>query len=219
MSTPINPSPEADPHEAGLYRRAYGLKEHEVKGFYSEWAATYDTELINGKGYAMPGRCRDAFVRHIDNRDSTILDIGCGTGLLATRLAAVGFVTIDGIDYSPEMLDQERQTGVYRSLFQADVNERLDFDDGEYDVVTAMGIFSFGHVYATALDALCRILRPSGHLIIGINDPFYEEGSVVAKLAELEQVGTLQIVQREHGPHMTASDVHGWVIVATKRAT
>lgn len=200
-------------HDGGLYKKAYTIQEHEVKDFYAEWAATYDEELIGGKGYALPGRCADAFDRHVRDRSARIMDIGCGTGLLASRLADLGFGTIDGIDYSPEMLEQAEGTGAYRGLFAADVNEPLEFDDGAYDAVAAMGVFSFFHVKANALDEMLRIIVPGGHLIIGVNDPFYDEGSLVAKLGELETAGSLSIVEKLHGPHMPASGVEGWVIV------
>jgi len=199
-----------------FYERAYDIEEHETKGFYAEWAATYDEELVGGRGYAMPGRCAAAFTSHVTDRSVPVIDLGCGTGLLGARLAELGHTSIDGIDYSPEMLEQATKTGAYRSLWSADLNQPLDIADGTYGAVAVMGVFSFGHVYAAALDEFRRILAPGGQLVIGVNEVFVDEGSLVAKLGQMEADGLLDVHVREYGAHMPASDVNGWVYVAER---
>lgn len=207
---------DTDRPVSSFYERAYTIGEHETKDFYSEWAATYDEELVDGRGYAMPARCRAAFDAHVTDRSTPVIDLGCGTGLLGRELADLGFETIDGIDYSPEMIGQARATGIYRDLWSADLNEPLDIADGAYGAVAAMGVFSFGHVYADALDEMCRIITPGGALIIGVNEVFVNENTLVPKLEQLESDGVISLDVREHGAHMPASDVNGWVFVATR---
>lgn len=203
--------------EEGLYHRAYDLVDGETQAFYAEWAATYDEELVGGKGYALPARCSNAFARHVRDRSTNVVDLGCGTGLLGSRLSALGFSTIDGIDYSPEMLERARETGAYRSLWSADLNEPLDIPDGTYGAAAVMGVFSFAHVYAGALDEMRRILRPDGALVIGVNEVFVDEGSLVAKLDDLCDAGLLELVEQDYGDHMPASGVNGWVYVLRRR--
>ncbi|MEO0492312.1 MAG: class I SAM-dependent methyltransferase [Actinomycetota bacterium] len=198
-----------------FYERAYSIEGHETKDFYAQWAATYDEELVGGRGYAMPGRCEDAFATHVDP-SASVLDLGCGTGLLAVRLAAVGHTIIDGIDYSPEMLAEAEKTGAYRRLWAADLNEPLDLPDATYGAVAAMGMFSFGHVEPAALDEFRRVLVPGGQLIIGVNEVYNAEGSLVAKLDQMEHDGELDVHVREYGAHMPASEVNGWVYVAQR---
>lgn len=199
-----------------FYEKAYGIEEHQTRDFYAQWAATYDEELVAGRGYAMPARCRDAFARHVEDTTTPIVDLGCGTGLLGRELHRVGFTTIDGIDYSPEMLAQAAGLGIYRELRSADLNDPLDIDDGAYGAVAAMGVFSFGHVYAEALDEMCRVLVPGGHLVIGVNEVFVAEGTLVPKLESLERAGLIEILARDYGAHMPASDVNGWIFVARR---
>lgn len=206
---------DADEPET-FYERAYEIEEHETKGFYAEWAATYDEELIGGRGYAMPGRCAAAFAAHVRDREAPAIDLGCGTGLLGSRLRELGHTTIDGIDYSPEMLAQAERTGAYRSLWSADLNEPLAIDDGAYGSVAIMGVFSFGHVYPAALDEFRRILAPGGQMVVGVNEVFVDEGSLLTKLDQMEADGLLDIHVREYGDHMPASGVNGWVYVARR---
>ncbi|MEM9202326.1 MAG: class I SAM-dependent methyltransferase [Actinomycetota bacterium] len=198
-----------------FYERAYTIADDETKEFYAQWAATYDEELVGGRGYAMPGRCADAFARHVDPAAS-VLDLGCGTGLLAARLHEHGHETIDGIDYSPEMLAEAAKTGVYRRLWAADLNEPLELADAAYDAVAAMGMFSFGHVDPAALDEFRRVLAPEGALVIGVNEVYNAEGSLVAKLDQMHADGLLDVHVREYGAHMPASEVNGWVYVARR---
>ncbi|MEM8708502.1 MAG: class I SAM-dependent methyltransferase [Actinomycetota bacterium] len=203
---------EGDESET-FYERAYSIEEHETKDFYAQWAATYDEELVGGRGYAMPGRCADAFSTHVDP-SAAVLDLGCGTGLLAGRLARLGHDTIDGIDYSPEMLAEAEKLGVYRHLWALDLNEPLDLADGAYGAVAAMGMFSFGHVDPASLDEFRRVLAPGGQLVIGVNEVYNAEGSLVAKLDQMEADGLLDVHVREYGAHMPASEVNGWVYIA-----
>ena len=50
------------------------------------------------------------------SKDSPILDMGWGTGLVAVQLVKKGFTTIDGIDASTGMLDYAREKELYRNL-------------------------------------------------------------------------------------------------------
>ncbi len=208
---------DAERPVSSFYERAYTIEEHETKDFYSAWAATYDEELVEGRAYAMPARCRAAFDAHVVDRRTPVIDLGCGTGLLGRELAELGFETIDGIDYSPEMIERAHATGIYRDLWSADLNEPLDIVDGAYGAAAAMGVFSFGHVYADALDEICRIITPGGTLIIGVNEVFVNENTLVPKLEQLDADGIISLDLREHGAHMPVSGVDGWVFVATRR--
>ena len=114
------------------------------------------------------------------------------------------------------MIKQAQSIGIYRDLWSADLNDPLDIADGAYGAVAAMGVFSFGHVYADALDEICRIITPGGRLIIGVNEVFVNDDTLVPKLERLEADGVLTLDVREYGAHMPASEVNGWVFVATR---
>ncbi|MEK6204583.1 MAG: methyltransferase type 11, partial [Amylibacter sp.] len=70
--------------------RAYDLSSvDETQKFYSDWAATYDAEILEN-GYATPERCAKALAGFAPEQDFAVLDIGCGTGLSGKYLAAAG---------------------------------------------------------------------------------------------------------------------------------
>ena len=189
----------------------------ETRDLYDRWAETYDTELVAENDYAQPQRSAEMLARYLQDRDAEILDVGCGTGLSGGALSEAGYRTIDGCDFSPGMLAKARGTGLYRRLFEADLNAPpLDADDGAYGAAVAVGVFSFSHVHPDALDEILRVLAPGAPLIVGLNEHFFDEGTMTAKLSALAAAGRIDPLAEEHGAHIRGTGVTGWVIAVRK---
>ena len=208
------------PPDDRFLKSAYQVRStDETRDLYDRWAASYDTELIAENDYAQPRRCAEMLVRWLDDRQAEILDIGCGTGLGAAALAQAGYRTIDGCDLSSGMLARARETGLYRRLFTADLNvPPLDAAEGRYGAAVAVGVFSFSHVRPDAVDEILRVLAPGAPLVIGLNAQFYDEGTLSAKLAALVDAGRIDRLAEEHGDHIPAAGLTGWVIAIRKAA-
>ena len=203
--------------DENFFEIAYTLKNtSETRAMYDRWAEVYDRDLSNGE-YQQPARCAATLASRLEENDAKILDVGCGTGLSGLALKNSGYTTIDGCDLSQGMLDKAGELGIYRRLFACDLNQPpLDVKDGTYDALTAVGVFSFGHIMPDAVDELLRVTRPGGFIIIGLNDHYYEEGSLTQKLEALQSNGLLEIIKREHGDHIPANDLKGWVLTLRK---
>ncbi|MBX3084534.1 MAG: class I SAM-dependent methyltransferase [Anaerolineae bacterium] len=99
-------------------------------------------------------------------RPSRVLDLGCGPGLYASRLAALGHQCV-GIDFSPASIDYARQQRSDVTYIQADVRE-ADFGTG-FDL--AMMLYGEINTF-TPTDAQCIIdkalaaLKPGGALLL-----------------------------------------------------
>ncbi|MEP1443161.1 MAG: class I SAM-dependent methyltransferase [Hyphomicrobiales bacterium] len=183
----------------------------ETYNMYEAWADTYDSELVEN-GYQQPIRCAHA-LKTIMPEASSILDIGCGTGLSGDALKKAGFSNIDGCDFSPAMLEKAKHTNAYNRLFQADLNKPpLSVADRAYDAVTVVGVFSMQHVKVEAMDDLLRTVRPGGAMVIGLNDKFYRQGNLCAKLDALAVLGRISQIGHEHGEHIPDIGLTGWVI-------
>ena len=108
------------------------------------------------------------------------LDIGCGTGLLAARLATRGF-RVTGIDHSEAMLELARARLLGGALdarvtLQTGDVRALPFDDETFDLVTCTGVLHHLPAIDRALVEAHRVLRPKGVLCIaepcrGTNPP------------------------------------------------
>lgn len=179
--------------------RARGLSgESEVRAYYDRWAVSYDRDVYDALGFTGPDHLAAATVGHVDPQ-ATVLDVGCGTGIVGERLAGHGFVTIDGLDISGAMLKVARHkmagdAPVYRDLIEADLNQPLNIDDGRYDAVVSAGTFVSGHVDATALRELVRITRHNGTLVFTVADSHWEPGGFGAVLPALVESGQVEVI-------------------------
>lgn len=189
----------------------------ETRQHYDDWAETYDEELTEN-AYATPARSLAALQPLMSNRDAEILDVGCGTGLFGRQLSNDGYSTIDGCDFSTGMLDRAEQTGLYRQLFQANLNQPPLMVDGKelasdsYDAAGVVGVFSFGHVEAMAVDEIIRVVRPGGVIVIGLNDKYWNEGSLRDRLSELVTAKAISMLGQQSGAHLPGTGLDGQVI-------
>jgi SAM-dependent methyltransferase len=101
----------------------------------------------------------------------TILELGCGTGNDAARLAGEGYL-VTAIDLSAEAIRQAtaRFSSVARFMV-ADMTQRLPFPDAAFDAVmsnVALHMFPDGVTRAVFAEA-GRLVRPGGLLLFHVN--------------------------------------------------
>ncbi len=204
--------------EGAFLKRAHNVRTiAETREFYSDWAETYDAELTGDNDYIQPRRSAEMLSRFLPVRGAAILDIGCGTGLVGAVLAETGYRTLDGCDLTPGMLEKARERGIYRRLFEADLNRPpLKVGDGAYGAAIAVGVFSFSLIHPDALDEILRLLAPGAPLVIGVNADFYAEGTLARKLEALVSAGRIERLADEHGDHISSAGMTGWAVAVRK---
>lgn len=98
----------------------------------------------------------------LDYRPDTLLDLGCGEGWLARRLAPLG-IAVTGIDAAPDLIDAARQAG--GGLFRVADYDALPPALGTF----AMAVSNFallGKEPVERLFANLPQLLPGGHFIV-----------------------------------------------------
>jgi SAM-dependent methyltransferase len=99
-------------------------------------------------------------------RGSSVLDLGCGEGLLA--LLKRKDVYLAGLDLSPELVEMARRNG-YDAACVGLLTD-LPFPDASFDYVVSLDVF--GHIDFDEKDAVLReikrVLRPDGVTLHGV---------------------------------------------------
>ncbi len=179
---------------------AYSVKTpQDNKALYAKWAASYESSFVDAKKYRYPRAIAELFDRVTPyDLGNLIADVGCGTGLVGLYLSALrGGVIVDGLDISPQMLEQagakKRSDGsaVYRNLIEADLTQEIKSAHGPYDSLISSGTFTHGHLGPDALRNLIPLVRSGGWFLIGVNAEhfaglgFDEEFAALAKNGQI----------------------------------
>lgn len=176
------------------------LNVQDCRTLYDKWAATYNDEVGDeAQNYVAPVLVAQVALRSSNNpAQSVILDAGCGTGLVGQALAMAGAKPIDGLDLSLAMLTVADQTGAYRRLAQADLNQRIEKADETYDIVTCVGTFTLGHVGPDpALRELVRVTRRNGIVVATILEEVWVSGGFKAEVESLKAENLVTVVSEE----------------------
>ena len=105
-------------------------------------------------------------------KQDIILDVGCGGGRTASKLAAIATQgKVFGIDHSTESVAIAMRTNkqwidsARVEIREASVSQ-LPFSDGAFDLITAVETHFWWPALPTDLREVLRVLKPGGRLII-----------------------------------------------------
>src|SRR5438132_14127287 len=88
-----------------------------VREGYAEWSRTYEQSVRDEMDLRLLERFNSVDWAAVPS----VLDFACGTGRIGVWLKKHGVQRVDGVDFTPEMLDIAKSKNVYDNLFSADV--------------------------------------------------------------------------------------------------
>lgn len=203
-----------------------------VRLLFDQYAATFDTALVERLGYRGPSVLFEAVLSACQAHQKPAnfkhaIDLGCGTGLAAVAFAKMVDQFI-GIDLSPGMIEKARATGLYAELKETDMLEGLrTTPDSGLDLVLSADAMVYVADLFPVLKEASRVLASGGLLaftlerhdgdgfIMGEGRRYAHSASYVR--ASIEAVGLVVLQLEQHSTRYEGGvPVPGLVVVAEK---
>ncbi len=175
--------PDADPIGDWLHQGTSDAGE--VADRYDQWAKGYDDDLASWSYQAPTVVAETVVSRHPEA--GSVLDVGCGTGLVGRALRARGFTgRILGLDISQESLEIAQQCGAYDSVEQADLQQRLPLADDSVDAVVCVGVMTYLPEVEAVWREFARVARPGGLVVATQREDLWETRECQAVIDRLQ---------------------------------
>jgi ubiquinone/menaquinone biosynthesis C-methylase UbiE len=149
--------------------------------FFDLWSRVYDAPIVQRLTYRP---VQDAVMRELRlSAPESVLDIGCGTGLLTSRIRnELAPQRVVGCDFSRGMLHQAADKS--SDLLWVRGNAlRLPFPGGSFGAIVSTEAFHWFPDQDAALAEFCRVLAPDGRLLVALVNPPAEWLSRAARLS------------------------------------
>jgi predicted TPR repeat methyltransferase len=160
----------------------------EVADRYDTWAKGYDDDLVSWSYRAPVAVAETVLSRHPET--GTVLDVGCGTGLVGRALRERRFAgQIRGLDISQASLDVAEQSGAYDSVEQADLQQRLPFDDDSVDALVCVGVMTYLPEVEAVWREFARVTRPRGLVVVTQREDLWDIRNCQAVVDRLHAEG------------------------------
>ena len=126
-----------------------------IEKLFNGYAENFDRVLLGKLDYQIPALLSESLLEmHIQSELTSILDLGCGTGLAMVEAHTV-FDHIVGIDLSQQMLEKARNRGIYDQLVHIDIKSFLANSPLDFDVFIAADVF----IYLGDLSEVFNLIR------------------------------------------------------------
>lgn len=159
----LRPDDKATQFMAAMYRQAdvpARAPPEYVRGFFNEFADRFDDHLLRKLRYRTPELLAAIISEKVgERRGIDVLDLGCGTGLMAPWLRPLAAALV-GVDVSRKMIERARTRQLYDELHVADI---LDFvSPAGFDLVVASDVLGYFGECSALFSRVRALLRPGG---------------------------------------------------------
>jgi predicted TPR repeat methyltransferase len=166
------------------------FSQENIAEHYNELSSHYEQIYLRA-GWHDPLKCAELAKTCLGDEaeTATVLDMGCGTGLVGQYLVERGFKNVVGVDASAGMLEKARSKGSYSELHELFLGQPDTFPEdlhNRFDVVTASGILAEGHLDNKVFDEMLMALKPNGYAIFATRTMYMTKYNYVEKIAQLD---------------------------------
>lgn len=152
-----------------------------MREFFDGYASQFDQHLLGKLKYRVPIKVAEIILKARPDRAISVLDLGCGTGLLGAYLGRIKGAFV-GVDVSLKMIEQAVRYDVYTDLRQADLLEELQRTlSGSFDYITANDVFIYVGDLSEIIPASFAALGRGGAMIFSCETAGDAEGALVLR--------------------------------------
>lgn len=164
----------------GNARDTESMKQRMKRGY--DGSTTEDITRYDELGYAHYAALAASLLEETAVHGLTVLDVGCGTGILSLMALEQGATRIVCADLSEYMLDQCRNKARARGYRPSQIDfrqvdaESLPFNNDTFDAVISGMVLGLMPNQKKALSEMVRVTKPGGTLSISTHGPdlYYE---------------------------------------------
>ena len=194
-------------------------------------AETFTQHLVGNLNYRLPQIVAAKILARYPEKQLSVLDLGCGTGLLGAHLGRIdGFLI--GVELSTKMIEQAARHHVYDRFHAVNLIDAVHATPASiYEVITALDVFVYIGDLEEIIPNAHRILLPAGDfyfsceaapedgpdLVLQANGRYAHKRSHVqalCKQAGFEQAEIGDLTLRHEG----GQPVQGFLVAARKKA-
>ena len=136
--------------------------------------AGYSTLERFGSGWERAAEHADLLALLPEVEGRRVLDLGCGAGQLAHRLATRGAADVVGADLSERMLELARAQWAHpRVSYRRAAIEDLTFTPARFDLVVSVLALHYVDDYRGVMARIAAWLAPGGVVVYSIEHPLY----------------------------------------------
>lgn len=137
-----------------------------MQRFFDEFAEDFEDVLIANLHYKGDELLQAALIEAGTKKKSfsSVLDAGCGTGLMASVLKPYlkSDAALTGVDVSGLMLDEARKKAVYTTLVQQDIVSYCQENAEKFDCIVCMDVLSYFGSLLPVFKAFANALTDKG---------------------------------------------------------
>jgi predicted TPR repeat methyltransferase len=144
-----------------------------VRTVFDGYADRFENHIIS-LGYKIPSAIRTVLQTHPKIRAGLplgpVLDLGCGTGLVALAIGDLPLGPFTGVDLSPRMLAHARVKRLYTELREADIISDLASHKQTWPLIVAADVLCYFGALEELLALVHSRLEPNGWFVFSVEE-------------------------------------------------
>jgi predicted TPR repeat methyltransferase len=158
---------------AGLMPEAKRAPEDYVRTVFDGYADRFELHLIQ-LGYRVPSAIRSILQAHpkivAGQAIGPVLDLGCGTGLVALAIGDLPLGPFTGVDLSPRMLAHASAKQLYQTLRETDIVADLTRHKQRWPLIVAADVLCYFGAIEDILALVHKRLEPNGWFVFSVEE-------------------------------------------------